>query len=128
MIAVEAALFSAQADESHARSLVVHWLLHRLPRGLHSQDRAGLPLQLLARHGLDAEQVAAGQGEPLLRDWAAQLLATGSERLPRAPLLRRMRHGFDRARLARLQVGRGFSEPQALASLWRAWRAARAKG
>jgi hypothetical protein len=124
-IAVEAKLFSAPADGDQMRALAVHWLLHRLPRGLKSEDRAGLPLQLLARHGLDAEQVADGQGEALLRDWASLLLKACESPLRKASLLRRTRHAFDRARLSRLQAGRGFSEPPALASLWRAWMAAR---
>ncbi len=120
---VEAALF--ESAPAPAPALAVHLLLQRLPQGLMAPDQARLPLNLLARHGLTTAQVAAGQGEPLLRDWALALDAA----LPIAGpgcLFRRVRSGFDRARLARIAAGRGFNPPPAPASLWRAWRVARA--
>ena len=42
-------------------------------------------------------------------------------------LYRRLRAGFDRARLARLAAGRGFDPPGPFATLLRAWRLARAR-
>ncbi|HEU0152347.1 MAG TPA: hypothetical protein VFQ84_03260 [Arenimonas sp.] len=104
----------------------VNLLLHRLPHGLAADDQARLPLNLLARHGVTVAQVAAGQGEPLLRDWAGELLAALPWPAAPSSLYRRLRHGFDRARLRRLAAGRGFDPPPAPASLWRAWRLARA--
>lgn len=122
---VEAAVFDAEAGAADERAIAVHLLLHRLPEGLAADDQALLPLNLLARHGLTAAEVAAGRGEPLLRDWAGELLAALPA--PRHPVLyRRLRSGFDRARLARLAAGRGFDPPAPLATLWRAWRLARA--
>lgn len=122
---VEAAVFGARAGEHDARALAVHLLLQRLPSGLAADDQALLPMNLLARHGLTAAQVAAGQGEPLLRDWAAALAAELPEARAHDSLFRRLRSGFDRARLARLAKGRGFDPPGPVATLLRAWRLAR---
>jgi phytoene/squalene synthetase len=108
------------------RAVAVNLLLHRLPHGLVAEDQARLPLALLARHGLTVAQVAEGQGEALLRDWARELLAALPAPMPASSLYRRLRTGFDRARLQRLAAGRGFDPPPAPASLWRAWRLARA--
>lgn len=122
---VEAAVFEAPHAPEVADAVAVHLLLQRLPDGLVADDQALLPMNLLARHGLTAAQVAAGEGEPLLRDWAAELLAALPA--PRQPVLyRRLRTGFDRARLARLAAGRGFEPPGPFATLLRAWRLARA--
>ena len=107
-------------------AVAVHLLLQRLPHGLVAGDQARLPLNLLARHGLTMAQVAQGQGEPLLRDWARDLLAALPPPGGPSSLYRRLRTGFDRARLQRLAAGRGFDPPPAPASLWRAWRLARA--
>jgi phytoene/squalene synthetase len=107
-------------------AVAVHLLLQRLPHGLVAEDQARLPLNLLARHGLTVAQVAQGQGEPLLRDWAGELLAALPAPGASDSLYRRLRTGFDRARLRRLAAGRGFDPPPAPASLWRAWRLARA--
>jgi hypothetical protein len=124
-IAVESALFATTANDDSARALVVHWLLQRLPHGLASEDQARIPMHLFARHGLSAAQVIAGQGEALLQDWAAELQGQLPAALAGASVFRRGRTRFDRARLQRLADGRGFAEPPALATLWRAWRAAR---
>ena len=122
--AVEAALFDVGHDDEASRSLAIHWLLQRLPGGLVAGDQARLPMHLLARHGVTAAELAQGQGEALLRDWARELGAALPT--PRgAALIRRSRAAFDRARLARLAAGRGFAAPPAPATLWRAWRAAR---
>lgn len=122
---VEAALFGETPVADSTGALSVHLLLQRLPAGLVAEDQARLPLNLLARHGLTAAQVAAGQGDGLLRDWARDLAAA----LPDAsgPLFRRLRTGFDRARLARLAAGKGFAPPAAPLSVWRAWRIARGR-
>jgi phytoene/squalene synthetase len=132
--AVEARLFAPAADAADATpalvdavidSVAVNLLLQRLPQGLASEDQARLPMNLLARHGLTAAQVAAGQGEALLRDWAAALLAAQPARLRGAPLWRRLRHGYDRVRLQRLAGGRGFAPSAPALSVWRGWRIAR---
>ena len=121
---VEAGLFAAPALSDTA-ALSVHLLLQRLPQGLLAQDQARLPLNLLARHGCTVAQVAQGEGDAVLRDWAAELLAALPPAPPTAPLFRRLRIGFDRVRLARLAAGRGFAPPAAAASVWRGWRIAR---
>jgi len=121
---VEAGVFEAAASVP-ADAIAVHLLLLRLPAGLAQDDRAGIPMNLLARHGVSPEQVAAGEGEALLRDWARELLDASPALPPGAPLYRRLRSRFDRARLQRLAAGKGFDPPPAPASLWRAWRAAR---
>ena len=125
MAQAEAAVFEQAADARSADALTVHLLLQRLPAGLAAEDQARLPLNLLARHGLTAAQVAAGEGEVLLRDWAKHLAAALPA--PGGPLFRRLRTGFDRARLARLAAGRGFAPPAAPLSVWRAWRIARGR-
>ena len=127
-VAVENALFRVRDDgEAAARALVVHWLLHRLPHGLGEEDGARVPMHLLARHELTFAQLP--QAAPaLLRDWGAELLAALPEH-PRGAFLRRARTRFDAARLRRLasRGGQGgFADPPAVATLWRAWRAARA--
>lgn len=125
VVAVESALFSTASGETPtARALAVHWLLQRLPPGLAAEDQARIPMHLYARHGLTAAQLAEGQGDALLRDWAAELLTVLPDVRGAAPL-RRFRTEFDRTRLARLKAGRGFSTPPAIGTLWRAWRAAR---
>lgn len=121
----EAAVFATRAGEHDARALAVHLLLQRLPAGLAADDQALLPMNLLARHGLTAAQVAAGQGELLLRDWAAALAAELPAPRAHDSLFRRLRSGFDHARLARLAKGRGFDPPGPVATLLRAWRLAR---
>lgn len=121
----EAIVFEEAFTARSADALAVHLLLQRLPVGLAAEDQARLPLNLLARHGLTAAQVAAGQGEALLRDWARVLSAALPA--PGGPLFRRLRTGFDRTRLARLAAGRGFAPPPAPLSVWRAWRIARGR-
>jgi phytoene/squalene synthetase len=120
---LEAGLFDAAAAPDQA--IAIHLLLQRLPLGLASDDQAGIPMNLLARHGTTAGQVAAGEGEPLLRDWAGELLSALPPLPAGAPLFRRLRLRFDRARLQRLAAGKGFDPPPAPASLWRAWGIAR---
>jgi len=126
-IAVENTLFHARdEDDAAASALAVHWLLHRLPRGLSDEDGARVPMHLLARHGLTAAGLP-GAPDALLRDWAGDLLAALPE-APKGAFLRRTRSRFDRVRLQRLQArgGQGgFDDPGAAGTLWRAWRTAR---
>jgi hypothetical protein len=126
-IAVENAVFRARDDNgAGARALAIHWLLQRLPHGLGNEDGARVPMHLLARHGLTVAQLPVA-GDPLLRDWAAELRSALPARTGGA-FLRRARTRFDAARLRRLQArgGQGgFEEPAAAGTLWRAWRAAR---
>jgi len=124
-IAVESSLFAATRSHDASRSLAIHWLLQRLPRGASSDDQAQIPMQLFARHGVTAAQLASGHGDGLLRDWGRELAQAMPERVAGAALIRRSRHRFDQARLARLAAGKGFADPPAPATLWRAWRAAR---
>jgi hypothetical protein len=105
--------------EATARTIAVHWLALRLPGGLGAADRGRVPMHLVARHGAAAFADAGPGRNALLRDWAAELLAAAGP-VPAGPLLRRARTRFDRARLAR----RG-ADPAPVATLWRAWRAAR---
>lgn len=121
---IEAGVFEA-ASAAPTPAIAVHLLLQRLPTGLASDDQGGLPMNLLARHGMTAAQVAAGEGGPLLRDWAGELLDALPLPAAGVPLFRRHRIEFDRARLRRLATGKGFDPPPAPASLWRAWRTAR---
>jgi len=127
-LAVEDALFASRSDPSTCDALAVHWLLHRLPRGLGDEDAARVPMHLLARHGLTAASLPSAP-DTFLRDWAGELLAA----LPAqggGAFLRRARTRFDRARLRRLHAkgGQGgFDDPGAPGTLWRAWRAARGR-
>lgn len=126
-VAVENAVFQTRGAADAERALAVHWLWQRLPRGLGQEDGARIPMHLLARHGLTAAQLPAA-GDPLLRDWARELAGALPARVEGAAYLRRAGHRFDAARLRRLAASgaaRGFAEPPAPATLWRAWRAAR---
>ena len=125
-LAVENALFASRNDAAAADALAVHWLLHRLPRGLGEEDGARVPMHLLARHATPAAALASAP-DALLRDWAGELLAALPTNAGGA-FVRRARSRFDRARLQRLQSrgGQGgFDDPAAPGTLWRAWRAAR---
>lgn len=125
VLAVEAGLFDSTVSPEAERSLSVHWLLQRLPRGLASEDQARIPMHLLARHGATIARIAAGEDAAVLRDWAGELADCLPERLPGAALITRSRHRFDKARLLRLAAGRGFTEAAPVKSLWHAWQAAR---
>lgn len=124
VISVESALFNATPTPAQARSLAIHWLLHRLPSGLEHADHARLPMQLLARHGLAASQLGRADSAPLLRDWGRELAAIQPAEVAGASYFRRSRHRFDRSRLERLAADGLAGEPPAPLSLWRAWRAA----
>jgi hypothetical protein len=130
---VEGALFGASpvGGAAAARSLAVHWRLHALPRGLAGEDAAGLPMALLARHGLTRAGLADALPGMLLRDWANELAGALPGAAPGAALPTQARLRFDRRRLARLAAaGDRFdagSPPMLLLAAWRAGRdAARA--
>lgn len=125
VLQVESRLFSAGESAEASRSLAIHWLLQRLPEGLASEDQARIPMHLLARHAVTSAELPTARAEPLLRDWAGELLLALSPALPGAALLRRSRAGFDQARLRRLASGNRFGPPPPPFTLWRAWRAAR---
>ena len=88
-------------------------------------DQARIPMHLLARHGLTATQLASAGVGTLLADWGRELASAGQGSVTGASFFRRGRNEFDQARLARLAVGGGVGPPMPLATLWRAWRAAR---
>ena len=122
---VEAAVFGGASTQDAAQSLAVHWLLHRLPRGLADDDQARIPMHLLARHGLSAAELPTARSRALLRDWGSELFAAMPAALPQAVLFRRARHRLDRVRLralARTGEPRPAAPPTAL---WQAWHAAR---
>jgi hypothetical protein len=126
-LAVESALFAATPGADAARALAVHWRLHALPHGLATEEAAGLPMALLARHGLTRGQLAGALPAPMLRDWAAALQAALPARLPGAALPAQARLRFDRLRLARLAArGDAFDAGTAPRLLWQGWRAGRA--
>jgi hypothetical protein len=125
-VAVEAALFDTRETPEAAHALAVHWRLQQLPRGLRDEDIAGLPMSLLARHGLTRAALSERLPDALLRDWAGALGEALPVSLPGAASLRRARARFDKRRLARLaRSGRDFDAGPAPALLWMAWRAAR---
>ncbi len=126
LIEAEHALFAVEGcRNTAARSLVVHWLRHRLAQGLETADRARIPLVLFARHRLRREQLASSEAVALRRDWAENLLATLPADDPGWAYARRLLRAADRHALARAVRGQS---PQALAgfaAVWRAWRQAR---
>ena len=126
VVAVEAAVFAANASDEGVRALAVHWLLSRLPAGLAMEDRARIPMHLFARHGSITASWETGPGQALLKDWATELAAALPAN-PDAAMFRRVRAAFDHARLARLAAGKGHAASPAMATLWRAWRVARGR-
>src|SRR5687768_3221864 len=123
LAALESALFDGR---SAAETFAVERIVRRL--GAASASRAALewPLQLLARHQLGRDALAAGTGATALRrDLAAGLLA----HLPSpagAPRHRRMRQALDSWRLQQWLRGRDAPGPSGWRRLWLLWRAARA--
>jgi hypothetical protein len=100
-----------------------------LARGLAGEDAAGLPMGLLARHGLTRAALAEALPGALLRDWAEALREALPAAAPGAALPTQARLRFDRRRLGRLAAaGDRFdpgSAPMLLLPAWRAGRAAR---
>lgn len=135
LAAVEAALFSTanvpatHGSDTHltaaSRAIAVHLLAERLRFGPGAADAARLPMDLLARHGVGLNVLAADPLHPALADWAGELLARLPADLGAAPLFRRQRAAFDRVRLLRRSARLPEAAPAGLPTLWRAWRAAR---
>lgn len=122
VLEIEDALFDAKKSSSK-EIFAVHCLLHRLPHGLSTEDQAGIPMHLMARHSLNAAQLAKVGKNGLLQDWAHELDSALVDKVP-GSLFRRARMRFDQARLANLIAGKGFANASAVKHLWRAWRAA----
>ncbi|MEO6171736.1 MAG: hypothetical protein ABIP02_01325 [Arenimonas sp.] len=122
LVAIEDKLFSAKSS-SPAENVAVHCLLHRLPHGLADEDRARIPMHLIARHSINAEQLPVIEQNALLQDWATELNSVLSDKAA-GTVFRRARTRFDQAQLAHLMAGKGMLKAPAPANLWRAWRAA----
>lgn len=122
LIEIEGRLFNAKSS-SPAEMVAVHCLLHRLPHGLADEDRARIPMHLIARHSINAEQLPVIGQNALLQDWATELNSVLSEKAA-GTVFRRARTRFDQAQLANLMAGKGMLKASAPANLWRAWRAA----
>lgn len=129
LIAVESALWP-QVGGGDALALARYLVLRQWRR--HRRDAlpqpGWLPLQLLARHGLRAQAVYAGEDEvsskALFADLAAALLALPAS--PAGPRLRRIRTRLDEQALVRLSRNQANSFSGAgLAVLWQCWRSAR---
>ncbi len=101
----------------------VHCLLHRLPQGLSSEDLARIPMHLMARHSVNAAQLANIGQNGLLQDWATELNSVLGEK-PAGSLFRRARTRFDQVQLANLMAAKSFVKAPAPKLLWLAWRAA----
>ncbi len=101
----------------------VHCLLHRLPNGLSAEDQARIPMHLMARHSVNAAQLANIGQNGLLQDWATELNSVLDGK-PAGSVFRRARMRFDQARLASLIAGKGYVKTSAPRLLWQAWRAA----
>ncbi|MGH8050414.1 MAG: hypothetical protein ACREPB_07140 [Arenimonas sp.] len=122
VLQIEDALFDAKKSSSK-EIFAVHCLLHRLPHGLSTEDQARIPMHLMARHSVNAAQLASIGQNGLLQDWAAELDSVLLDKVA-GPLFRSARMRFDKARLANLIAGKGFANVSAVKHLWRAWRAA----
>ena len=123
--------------ESNATLWTITQLLRELPQIAHGNDSLPLPLDLLARHGLTRSGLSAPtpRRAALLRDHLDALAAVSAECVGASSvrsLYQRVRVRHDRALLAAAQA----SDPLACltehmragrwASLWGAWREARA--
>lgn len=113
--ACEAVLFRGRAVDTAADTVIVEWLVSRLPDGLQAFDRGMLPLHLQARHGL-SDPPAPG----LRRDWLAELDAA----LPRRAAgnwFREAQRRFLRRRIRSLAADAGIRPGPG--HVWDAWRA-----
>jgi len=125
---VFAVLEQALFGRADAARIAAQWQMARALRALRrgQPERAGLPLQLLARHGLVLGDLS-GQEPPsaFWRDYRDELYGTAAEA---AALPRRARDEFDRLQLNRLVAGQPLARAMAISpwrALWLAWRAAR---
>ena len=122
LIEIEDSVFNTKVTT--AKEIVaVHCLLQRLPQGLSSEDQARIPMHLMARHTVNAAQLANIGNRGLLQDWASELHAQLQHKVA-GSLFRGARTRFDQAQLANLMAGKGFIKASAPKHLWRAWRAA----
>jgi hypothetical protein len=80
-------------------------------------------MHLMARHNVNAAQLANMGNSGLLQDWALEL-HTQLEHKVAGSLFRSARMRFDQAQLTHLMAGKGFIKASAPKHLWRAWRAA----
>jgi phytoene synthase len=128
-----------EADmESNATLWTISELLRELPQIAHGDESLPLPLDLLARHGLTRSGLSAPtpQRAALLRDHLGALAAVSAECVGASSmrsLYQRVRVRYDRRLLA---AARDASDPLSCltehmragrwASLWGAWREARA--
>ncbi|HTA66576.1 MAG TPA: hypothetical protein VK753_13855 [Xanthomonadaceae bacterium] len=121
---VEGALFDAPSAEDAKRAVAVHLLGERLRIGLMAADGGRVPLSLLARHGLRAQDLSGPQGEPAACDWARELAAALPSQPFDAALYRRACGAFDGWHLRERAAGRTRRMPS-LRALTLAWRSAR---
>ncbi len=119
---IEDRLFNAKSA-SAKELFAVHCLLHRLPKGLSTDDQAGIPMHLMARHSVNAAQLPSIGRNGLLQDWASELnsILVGKTA---GTLFRSARTRFDEAILQQMIAGKGLVKTSAPLNLWRAWRAA----
>ncbi|MEO8002693.1 MAG: hypothetical protein ABI644_12535 [Arenimonas sp.] len=121
---IEDSLFHAKIASSK-ELFAMHCLLHRLPNGLSTEGRAGIPMHLMARYSVNTAQLPILAQNSLLRDWAAELNSALQVKIA-GTLFRSARARFDQAILKQLLAGKGFLTTSAPLNLWRAWRAAAA--
>jgi hypothetical protein len=122
LIEIEDKIFNVKTATAK-EIFAVHCLVQRLPHGLSSEDQARLPMHLMARHNVNAAQLANIGNSGLLQDWALEL-HTQLEHKVAGSLFRSARMRFDQALLTHLMAGKGFIKASAPKHLWRAWRAA----
>lgn len=122
VVAIEDGLFASKVPALNTL-FAVHCLLQRLPQGLAHEDRARIPMHLLARYSINAGQLADIGMTGLLQDWGRELAGISVQNIS-GSLFRRARTRFDNAQLAALIQGKGLAKASAPQHLWRAWRAA----
>lgn len=122
VIEIEDQVFDCRIATSE-QLFAVHCLLQRLPEGLVAEDQARIPMHLMARHSVNAAQLANIGQNGLLQDWATELSSVLGEK-PAGSLFRRARTRFDQARLANMMAAKALVKVPAPKLLWHAWRAA----
>jgi hypothetical protein len=124
LTAIESEWAQQALDNCAARSLLTHWMLSRLPVGRLREDRAGIDLQLLAKHAKTDIQSEDALSSALIKEWARRLHEARPASV-RAGRFRRQRHVLDGILLQRLVAGRGYAESSGLGTLVKLWNAAR---
>ena len=122
---VEAALFNAPNADAASRATGIHLLGERLRAGRAAADGGCVPLSLLARHGMTRSALAQPQGEPVVADWAAVLVAAQPSEFTGMALYRSARTAFDGWFLHELAAHRPQRAMPRLRALRLAWSAAR---